>query len=386
MARKATKVFKAALSVLHYTGLSRLIAPLTRGNGVFLTLHRVCPEPPGEFEPNRILKITPEFLETAIRQVQAQGYEIVSLDEAARRIKQGPDARPFACFTFDDGYRDNREHAYPVFKRLNLPFAIYIPTAYADGQGDLWWLKLEEAIKRTDELTVTLEGRVRHFDTDTARGKWNAFSEIYWTLRKLPERELRACVSRIARDAGYDASQLCADMVMNWNEIRALAQDPLVTIGAHTRHHYALSKLSEADVRTEIALSVRRIEQELGRPCVHFSFPYGDATSAGEREFAIAKDLGLTTAVTTQKGVLTSAHADRMTGLPRVSINGDYQKSRYVEVMLTGLPFVLRAFVKRLLAFVNGALSALSPRPDAASTLSTRLLAAPREAQQRHSK
>ena len=92
MARKATKIFKAALSALHYTGLSRLIAPLTRGNGVFLTLHRVCPEPPGEFEPNRILKITPEFLETAIREVQAQGYEIVSLDEAARRIKQGPDA------------------------------------------------------------------------------------------------------------------------------------------------------------------------------------------------------------------------------------------------------------------------------------------------------
>ncbi len=144
-------------------------------------------------------------------------------------------------------------------------------------------------------------------------------------------------MSRIARDAGYDASQLCADMVMNWNEIRALAQDPLVTIGAHTRHHYALAKLSEADVRTEIALSVRRIEQELGRPCVHFSFPYGDATSAGEREFAIAKDLGLTTAVTTQKGVLTSAHADCMTGLPRVSINGDYQKSRYVRGHVDGV-------------------------------------------------
>jgi peptidoglycan/xylan/chitin deacetylase (PgdA/CDA1 family) len=386
MARKATKVFKAALSVLHYTGMSRLFAPLTRGNGVFLTLHRVCPEPPGDFEPNRILKITPEFLETAIREVQAQRYDIVSLDEAARRMKQGAGARPFACFTFDDGYRDNREYAYPIFKRLNLPFAIYIPTAYADWQGDLWWLKLEEAIKRTDELTITLEGRVRHFDTDTARGKWDAFREIYWALRALPERELRACVSRIARDAGYDASHLCADMVMNWNEIRALAQDPLVTIGAHTRHHYALAKLSDADVRTEIALSVRRIEQELGRPCLHFSYPYGDATSAGEREFAIAKELGLTTAVTTQKGVLTSAHADCMTGLPRVSLNGDYQKSRYVQVMLTGLPFVLRAFVKRLLALGEGTPGALSPRPGAASTLSARLLAAPKEALQRHSK
>jgi peptidoglycan/xylan/chitin deacetylase (PgdA/CDA1 family) len=386
MARKATEVFKAALSVLHFTGVSRLFAPLTRGNGVFLTLHRVCPEPPGEFEPNRILKITPQFLETAIREVQAQGYEIVSLDEAARRIKEGASARPFACFTFDDGYRDNRDHAYPIFKRLNLPFAIYVPTSYADGQGDLWWLKLEEAIKCTDELTVTLNGQVRHFETDTARGKWKAFSEIYWALRDLPERELRACVSRIARDAGYDASHLCADMVMNWDEIRALAQDPLVTIGAHTRHHYALAKLSEADVRTEIALSVRRIEQELGRPCVHFSYPYGDVTSAGEREFAIAKELGLSTAVTTQKGVIGPDQANNITGIPRVSLNGDYQKRRYVEVMLSGLPFVIRAFIKKTLTFVKETLGALNPRPVAASRLSVPQLAAPKEALRPHSK
>jgi peptidoglycan/xylan/chitin deacetylase (PgdA/CDA1 family) len=388
MSRKATKVFKAALSVLHYTGLGRLFAPLTRGEGVFLTLHRVSPEPPGEFEPNRILKVTPEFLETAIREVQAKGYEIVSLDAAARRMKDGAGAKPFACFTFDDGYRDNRIYAYPIFKRLNLPFAIYIPTAYADWQGDLWWLKLEEAIRSADELTVTLEGQVRQFETATARGKWKAFTEIYWTLRALPERELRACVSRIAREAGYDASHLCADMIMSWDEIRALAEDPLVTIGAHTRHHYALAKLSDTDARTEIALSVRRIEQELGRPCVHFSYPYGDVTSAGEREFTLARELGLVTAVTTRKGVITSGSAGLMTGLPRVSLNGDYQKARYVEVMLTGLPFTLRNFAARAITPAVDAVKALSRRPDpaAASTLSRRLLAAPTEAPQRHSK
>lgn len=363
MSSKTTKVFKAALSALHYTGLSRLFAPLTRGDGVFLTLHSVSPEQPGEFEPNRILKVTPDFLETAIHEVEAQGYEIVSLDEAARRIKDGSRARPFVCFTFDDGYRDNRIYAYPIFKRLNLPFAIYIPTAYADWQGDLWWLKLEEAIKRADEVTVTLEGRLRHFETHTTRGKWKAFTEIYWALRALPEHELRASVARIARDAGYDASRLCADMIMSWDEIRALAEDPLVTIGAHTCHHYALAKLSETEARTEIALSVRRIEQELGRPCLHFSYPYGDATSAGERDFALARELGLTTAVTTRKGVITSASANAMTGLPRISLNGDYQKARYVEVMLTGLPFVLSGFAKQVLAPAADAIRALSRRP-----------------------
>ncbi len=94
-------------------------------------------------------------------------------------------------------------------------------------------------------------------------------------------------------------------------------------------------------MRTEIAESVRRIEQELGRPCLHFSYPYGDETSAGEREFQIAQELGLTTAVTTRKGLIQPQHEQTMTALPRVSLNGDYQDLRYVEVMLTGAPFVL---------------------------------------------
>ena len=83
-----------------------------------------------------------------------------------------------------------------------------------------------------------------------------------------------------------------------------LADDPLVTIGAHTRRHYALAKLTLADARAEIDESVRRIEREIGQPCRHFSYPYGDETSAGQREFDLAKELGIKTGVTTRKGLI----------------------------------------------------------------------------------
>ena len=62
-------------------------------------------------------------------------------------------------------------------------------------------------------------------------------------------------------------------------------------------------------------------------------------TSAGERDFAIAKELGLVTAVTTRKGLVQAHHAKALTALPRLSLNGDYQDLRYVKVMLTGAPF-----------------------------------------------
>ena len=128
---------------------------------------------------------------------------------------------------------------------------------------------------------------------------------------------------------------------MNWDEIRRLAADPLVTIGAHTRRHYALAKLTLAEARAEIEESVRRIEREIGKPCRHFSYPYGDETSAGQREFDLVKELGLKTGVTTRKGLIHPRHAGELTALPRVSLNGDYQKPRYVKVLLSGAPFAL---------------------------------------------
>lgn len=330
---------RTGLAALHASRLGALFAPLTRGKGVFFTLHSVSPEPPSDFDPNGMLRITPEFLETAIETVRSADYEIVSLDEAARRLKTCEDGPPFAVFTLDDGYRDNRDHAYPVFRKHNVPFAIYVPTDYADGNGELWWYVLEAAIRSTDRLCIGIRGTRHEFDLSTPDAKSRAFREIYWPLRDLPERELRATVHKVAEAAGYDSSTLCRDLIMDWDELRALARDPLVTIGAHTCTHYAVGRLSEDEARKEILDSVQRIEKELGRPCRHFSFPYGDPASCGPRDFAIAAELGLETAVTTHKDVLRSSYS--MTALPRVSLNGRFQDVRYLEVMLTGLPFRL---------------------------------------------
>ena len=79
-----TRFLKAALSALHYSGADSMIAPLTRGIGAIFMLHHVRPEKPNSFEPNRILKVTPDFLEQVIGQVRASGFEIVSLDEVGR--------------------------------------------------------------------------------------------------------------------------------------------------------------------------------------------------------------------------------------------------------------------------------------------------------------
>jgi peptidoglycan/xylan/chitin deacetylase (PgdA/CDA1 family) len=78
------------------------------------------------------------------------------------------------------------------------------------------------------------------------------------------------------------------------------------------------------------------IEAALGKRTQHFAFPVGDPTSAGPREFRIAAELGFKTAVTTRPGVIFRKHREHLSALPRISVNGEFQRSRYVKVLMSG--------------------------------------------------
>jgi peptidoglycan/xylan/chitin deacetylase (PgdA/CDA1 family) len=180
-------------------------------------LYRVSPEPVRAFEPNRILKITPDFLDNVVRQVIEAGFDLLSMDEVLERLAARRSARPFACFTLVDGYRDNLEYALPVFKRYGAPFTVYVPTDYMDGTGGLWWLTLKRAIEASDSFRVMIDGAERRFDTATVAAKDFAYAEIYWRLRRIPEEPSRKAIAKIAADCGLHADALCRELTMNWD-------------------------------------------------------------------------------------------------------------------------------------------------------------------------
>jgi peptidoglycan/xylan/chitin deacetylase (PgdA/CDA1 family) len=128
------------------------------------------------------------------------------------------------------------------------------------------------------------------------------------------------------------ADTLC----MRWDEIKALAADPLVTIGSHTVNHTLLAKASEDVARRELVDGRSAVETRIGRPVEHLAYPYGGRDAAGEREFRLATELGFKTAVTTRPGVLFAQHRHHMTALPRLSLNGEYQDLRYFDVLMSG--------------------------------------------------
>jgi peptidoglycan/xylan/chitin deacetylase (PgdA/CDA1 family) len=335
------KAFSAAFRAIALTRADRWGRGFAQGMGVVLTLHHVRPARAGGFQPNRLLEIAPAFLDLTLRLIRAEGYDLVSLDEALARLRGFRPGRFFVALTFDDGYRDNLDHAWPVLAKYEAPWTMFVTTGFADRSARLWWLELEEAIRALPRFSVELPSGGFSARTGTDAEKQLAFTQLYWRLREQPEAILLSVISGLARQAGIDAADLVERECLPWETLRALSGAPGVTIGAHTLTHPMLAKHDEAFARHEIAGSKARLEAELGIPIRHFCYPVGDPTSAGPRAFALAQQAGFEAAVTTRPGHLWEPHARHLFALPRVSLNGHHQDEDALRAMLSGLPFLL---------------------------------------------
>ena len=337
MADLRQSIIRGGLESLYFTGAHMALKPFVAGVGAILTLHHVRPPRPGRFQPNRLLEVAPRFLSRVVDYLRRSGLELVSLDEMHRRLSEGDFSHRFVCLTFDDGYRDILQWAYPILKEAGVPFAIYVATSFPDRLGELWWLALEAVIANNDRIGLAIDGRNRTFDCTTVAEKRALYDELYWWLRGRPtEAELRSVVRNLAACYQVDIAAFCKELCMSWEELAQLAADPLVTIGAHTVNHPMLAKVPKETVRSEMDLSRSVIEAALAVRPEHLSYPVGDRSSAGPREFAVAAELGFKTAVTTRPGVLFPEHSQCLTALPRISLNGEYQRLRYVRVLLSG--------------------------------------------------
>jgi peptidoglycan/xylan/chitin deacetylase (PgdA/CDA1 family) len=330
-------VIRAGLETLYFSGAHALMRPFVGGIGAIVTLHHVRPRRPEAFQPNQLLEVTPRFLEKVVRKLRRAQLDLISLDEMHRRLAEGDFKRRFVCVTIDDGYRDTLQFAYPILRAQEVPFAVYIPTSFPDRIGELWWLALEAVVARNSRITLLIDDRERGFECATAEEKHHVFDQLYqWVRSFRTEDELRRVVRDLSVRYQVDIAAFCEELCMSWEELSRLAADPLVTIGAHTVNHVMLAKTPERQARAEMAMSRSVIEASLGLRPSHLSYPVGDASSAGPREFRIAAELGFKTAVTTRPGVLFPEHGRHLTALPRISLNGEFQQSRYLGVLLSG--------------------------------------------------
>ncbi|TDH38678.1 polysaccharide deacetylase [Pseudohoeflea suaedae] len=331
------------MSLASRTGL----APDVRGKGAIFTLHHVRPHETKAFDPVAHLNVTPDFLEAAIVAVKAAGMTPIALDDLPEHAKKADETKPVVMFTLDDGYKDNLEHAAPVFARHGIPFTVFATGGFIDRTHSIWWKTAEELIRKLDRFEFDFGDGVgvTSLVTETLQQKYAAYDRLYRSLACASQHQIIARLDEYALDNGIDPLAIVDREVMDEAGLRELIKNPLASLGAHTISHCNMAHVPDEQLRAEIEQSVSRIEAITGKRPSAFAYPYGGRCAAGEREFQAVRESGVELAVTTTADILRMEDANARHRLNRISLNGYYQKTRYVEVLASGLPFAARNLV-----------------------------------------
>ena len=320
---------RAAVGVLSAVGVGRWLPADKDAAGVVLTLHHVRPDVPGAFRPNAHLSVTPEFLDALLSRLKRAGWRFVPVGELLGSRRGGGRV---AAVTLDDGFRDNMEHAWPVFRGHAVPFTIYVCPGFCDRTAELWWEALERIVLQSAAMHAP--GGEGELPTAMSGEKQKAFLLwANWLTRDADEQRQRQAVRHLAERHKLDLAALASELVMDWNEIRRIAADPLCTIGAHTMTHPALARLPAEIAAREMSESADRLEAEIGVRPATIAFPYGYRAAAGPREAMLAAEAGFAGSFTTRPGTIAATGTRH--GLPRISLNGLFQTPSFVEALMT---------------------------------------------------
>ena len=321
------------------------LAPHTHRKGAIFTLHHVRPAEGKAFDPAAHLSVTPEFLDAAIMAVKAAGMKPIALSDLPAHVEVASGTEPFVAFTLDDGYKDNLRYALPVFERHGIPFTVFVTGGFVDRTHSIWWKTAEELIGKLDRFDFDFGDGPTSLPTATLSQKYAAYDRLHKALACADQYDMIERLDTYARAYGIDPLAIVDREVMGEAELRVLIKSPLASLGAHTISHCNMAHLTEEQLHREIERSADRVEAIVGTRPTAFAYPYGDACSAGEREFEAVRQSGFDLAVTTTPDIVRSESAERPHRLNRISLNGYYQKPRYVEVLASGLPFSARHLV-----------------------------------------
>ncbi len=315
--------------------LDRALRAIYGGRGAVLMFHRLRPRDPSLSFPQAYLSdVDPVDFERILDALDDDGIDILSLDEAARRLR-GERRGRFVCLTFDDGYRDNHDCLLPILRARYVPATVYVTTGLVDRTAALWWYALDTIVSGANEIRLDVAG-LRALPARTFAEKVAAFNAVHDRLLASDQPRRMALLDELTGRYAIDWPALADCHMMTWEMVRTLADSGLVEVGGHTMTHPALAALDETDARREIAGSKEVLGAALGRPVRHFAFPFGTPTTTGAREVRIARELGIDTAVTTRPGALFAQHATVPHAWPRFGV-GPFDGPASVRLRMSGL-------------------------------------------------
>lgn len=263
---------------------------------LILTYHRICELPADPWA----MCVTPSNFSDQLS-VLRRHADLIRLDTLVEHHRRGRIPDRAVAITFDDGYCDNHTHAAPLLSRFDAPATIFITSGQIGAEEEFWWDELERSLldpeRLPDHLILQINGEARQWQLGAAAvysaedrrqdqgvkawlaepgGRLHFYYQIWDTLRRLPQDDRREQQCVIADWARADPAPRPGHYALDGDQLRALAANELIDIGAHSVSHLFLPAYSSDRQYAEIADGKRQLEDLLGRTVRSFAYPHGE--------------------------------------------------------------------------------------------------------------
>jgi peptidoglycan/xylan/chitin deacetylase (PgdA/CDA1 family) len=257
------------------SGLGRLVRKLGGWNGILVfAYHRVGLV--DDLGDPSLWDASPPVFEQELRFLKKE-FDVIPPDELERAVSIGRGR--YVLLTFDDGYRDNFDEAFPILKRHGLPATFFVTTGFLDHQQIPWWDEIAWMVNASTRSESRLNGLLDSALSFAPRERRRTTQALIECYRRLPRESTRQFMDSLADATGSGRHQGDhAAVWMTWDNVRELRASGM-HIGGHTVTHPLLAQLSVDEQEQEILGCKMRIEAELGEPMRYFAYPYGERDS-----------------------------------------------------------------------------------------------------------
>ena len=294
-----------AATLLEASGVGSLLRRVGAWRGILvLNYHRIGRRPPWPSDVG-IWSTTAEEFDQQM-QFLARHFEVLSaadlLDGRARR-----DGR-CVMVTFDDGYRETYEVAYPILEAHGVPATYFLTTGFIDATHTPWWDEIAWMVRESPRTELAAAGWFAAPQSLAEVDRQRTTKLLIDHYKTLPSEQAATFLDYVARATGSgrrDPSEAVSEFI-TWEMARDLDRAGM-GIGGHTVSHPVLARLPQAHQRREIKSCLDRLEHELAARPRLFSYPEGMTDSFDSATAACLEENGVDFAFSNYGGLVRTS-------------------------------------------------------------------------------
>ncbi|MGD0547553.1 MAG: polysaccharide deacetylase family protein [Terracidiphilus sp.] len=278
---------------LLWSGASFLLSQLpARDSLLVLNYHRLGNSADDLFDPG-VFSATADEFNDQIGYLKRR-LSLVTLDEALAFIDGSSKDKTRRCrvlITFDDGYLDNYEIAYPILRSHGAQGVFFLATSIVGSCELPWWDRIAYLVKTARKRRFTLRYPAELAVNIDANGIDASLQSILKSYKRPDNTDPARFLLELAEGVGGEELPATSRRFLDWNEAREMIACGMA-IGSHTHSHHVLSQLPPESQRKELSQSRNILKEELGIAADVLASPVGSRSSVTAETQIAARESG----------------------------------------------------------------------------------------------